>query len=80
MPTGRRTLDGGAPALTQWGMATQRDDEFPTHADADAERPVDEDLIDDEEIEAVGEVPDDVDPADYVDQHRSVPLDDDHDV
>ena len=59
-------------------MATQRDDEFPTHADADAERPVDEELIDEEEVD-VDRVPDDVDPADYVDQHRSVPLDD-HDA
>jgi len=61
-------------------MATQRDDEFPTHADADAERPVDEELIEQEESEVVEHVPDDVDPADYVDQHRAVPLDDDHDT
>ena len=79
--SGRRSLDGGAPSATQWGMATQRDDEFPTHADADAERPVDEGLIEEEESEVVGHVPDDVDPADYVDQHRTVPLDDDdHDA
>lgn len=58
---------------------TPRDDEFPTHADADAERPVDEELDGQDEI-AVDHVPDDVDPADYVDQHRSVPLDDDHDA
>ena len=77
---GQRSLDGGAPSAAQWGMATQRDDEFPTHADADAERPVDEELIEQEESEVVEHVPDDVDPADYVDQHRAVPLDDDHDT
>lgn len=60
-------------------MSPQRDDEFPTHADADAERPVDEELTDDDG-DVVDGVPDDVDPADWVDQHRTVPIDDDHDA
>ena len=57
-------------------MASQRDPEFPVDVDADAERLTDET---DDEIEVVTDVPADVDPADYVDQHRTVPLDDDHD-
>jgi len=57
-------------------MASQRDPEFPIDVDVDAERPTDET---DDEIEVVVDVPSDVDPADYIDQHRAVPLGDDHD-
>ena len=57
-------------------MASQRDPEFPIDVDVDAERPTDET---DDELEVVVDVPSDVDPADYIDQHRAVPLGDDHD-
>jgi hypothetical protein len=62
-------------------MATPRDDDITGDIDYDAERALDED-----ELAAEAGLDTEIDPpldapiADYVDQHRPVPLDDDRDT